>query len=898
MEPRRSLRQIRAWQRTHGPRGKGGVFALALASILGLSPISDADALEQPVGDAQAIIETAPVANAGDAADDVAIWRDPANPARSIVIGNDKLGALEVYDMSGALIQRFDGGFYGNVDTRTGMQTGSGSVDIAVTYRLGIRVFGINPTTRQLANITDGATGSIPSPVGGEGICLYRSAATDRIYVFANARDGRIAQFSLTDTDADGLVEGTVVRQWDVGGEVEGCVTDDELGHLYISEEDEAIWKYGAEPTASTDPASRVAVDRPIAAGGHFRPDAEGLTLVYLADGGGYLIASSQAGSNTLNSFLVYDRLGSNPFIREFKIVDGPSVDGCGWTDGIDALAADLGPGLSNGVFICQDNNNTSPGSSGNQNFKFVPLERVVGLSGGGPPPAPGTVKMVVADPSALIAGEIAIRDRLMNSGYTVSIVDDNAVVASDAIGAAFVFVSSTVGDATLGAKLRDVPQPVWIAKPFSFDNMLMTGSVANVDYGNVSTDSVTITDTTHPLSAGLAGTVLVTPTNKTKSWGLPGPAADVVATAGGKPTTFAYQTGDQLVGGTTAPGCRLTSPAFQGGPTSFTAAAWAMFDAAATYAASNCDVQPPPDDALPTITLLSPTDGDTVVGDVAAVADASDVEGILHVQFFVDGISVGIDADGLDGWGLSWDSTTVPDGVVTLLVEVTDTAGQHASDSAVITVDNNSSPGTVKMVVADPSALIAGEIAIRDRLMNSGYTVSIVDDNAVVASDAIGAAFVFVSSTVGDATLGAKLRDVPQPVWIAKPFSFDNMLMTGSVANVDYGNVSTDSVTITDTTHPLSAGLAGTVLVTPTNKTKSWGLPGPAADVVATAGGKPTTFAYQTGDQLVGGTTAPGCRLTSPAFQGGPTSFTAAAWAMFDAAATYAASNCESLSG
>ena len=164
-------------------------------------------------------------------------------------------------------------------------------------------------------------------------------------------------------------------------------------------------------------------------------------------------------------------------------------------------------------------------------------------------------------------------------------------------------------------------------------------------------------------------------------------------------------------------------------------------------------------------------------------------------------------------------------------------------------------------MVVADPSALIAGEIAIRDRLMNSGYTVSIVDDNAVVASDAIGAAFVFVSSTVGDAILGAKLRDVPQPVWIAKPYSFDNMLMTGTVANVDYGNVSTDSVTITDATHPLAAGLTGTVLVTPANKTKSWGLPGSAADVVATAGGKPTTFVYQTGDQLVGGTT--GARLS-----------------------------------
>ena len=236
----------------HGSRGTSAILVLALASILTLSPISDAKALEQPVGDALAIVETTPVSNAGDAADDVAIWRDPANPARSIVIGNDKLGALEVYDMSGALIQRFDGGFYGNVDTRTGMQTGIGSVDIAVTYRLGIRVFGIDPTTRQLGNITDTATGSIPSPIGGEGLCLYRSAASGRMYVFANARDGRVAQFSLTDTDADGLVEGTVVRQWDVGGEVEGCVTDDQLGHLYISEEDEAIWKYGAEPTAST----------------------------------------------------------------------------------------------------------------------------------------------------------------------------------------------------------------------------------------------------------------------------------------------------------------------------------------------------------------------------------------------------------------------------------------------------------------------------------------------------------------------------------------------------------------------------------------------------------------------------------------------------------------------
>ena len=77
------------------------------------------------------------------------------------MIGNDKLGALEVYDLSGARIQRFTGGFFGNVDIRHGFVTGTGTTDIAVTYRDGIRVYGINPATRLLTNITDSATGSI-----------------------------------------------------------------------------------------------------------------------------------------------------------------------------------------------------------------------------------------------------------------------------------------------------------------------------------------------------------------------------------------------------------------------------------------------------------------------------------------------------------------------------------------------------------------------------------------------------------------------------------------------------------------------------------------------------------------------------------------------------------------
>ena len=286
------------------------------------------------------------------------------------------------------------------------------------------------------------------------------------MFVFVNARDGRVAQFGLDDSDADGLVEGTVIRQWDVGAEVEGCVADDLLGRLYISEETQAIWRYGAGPSDPTDAGSRVAVDRPIAAGGHFRPDAEGLTIVYTADGGGYLIASSQAASDTLNSYLVFDRLGGNAFIREFRVVDGPTVDGCGRTDGIDALSADLGPGFREGVFICRTTTIRCPGALGTRTSSS---SRSSALS------ASRTAATAHSRygrdggqlAAALISGETAVRDRLTNAGYTVSIVDDNAVTAADASGAAFVFVSSSVNDATVGTKLRPVPQPVWWPSPF-----------------------------------------------------------------------------------------------------------------------------------------------------------------------------------------------------------------------------------------------------------------------------------------------------------------------------------------------------------------------------------------------------------------------------------------------
>ena len=122
---------------------------------------------------------------------------------------------------------------------------------LVVVYRKGIRVYTIDPTTRQLSNITDTASGSIASSIGGEGLCLYTSPADGSTYAFVIARDGRVAQYELLDGDRDGRIEGQSRRTWNVGSEAEGCVADDSDRSLYISEEAVGIWQYPADPNAA-----------------------------------------------------------------------------------------------------------------------------------------------------------------------------------------------------------------------------------------------------------------------------------------------------------------------------------------------------------------------------------------------------------------------------------------------------------------------------------------------------------------------------------------------------------------------------------------------------------------------------------------------------------------------
>jgi thermitase len=93
--------------------------------------------------------------------------------------------------------------------------------------------------------------------------------------------------------------------------------------------------------------------------------------------------------------------------------------------------------------------------------------------------------------------------------------------------------------------------------------------------------------------------------------------------------------------------------------------------------------------DHPPTVTITNPTDGDTLSGTVTVTADATDDNGVTQVEFLVGGGSIGVDADGSDGWSASWATTEYGGGSHTVSATATDTAGQTAVDSVTVSVSN-----------------------------------------------------------------------------------------------------------------------------------------------------------------------------------------------------------------
>ena len=186
-------------------------------------------------------VETTPVSHRGDAADDAAIWVNPSDPARSTIIGTDKLGGIAVYDRAGTQLQyRDENATNNNVDLRTDFPLGDQRVALVAAsdrtryytrdqtqYHRRIVLYSVDPAT---GTLTD-PVGTIRADYEPYGLCMYRSQASGRFYVFVTGRnlvgdlDGYVEQWELSD-NGSGQIDAEKVRSFGVGSLSEGCVAD------------------------------------------------------------------------------------------------------------------------------------------------------------------------------------------------------------------------------------------------------------------------------------------------------------------------------------------------------------------------------------------------------------------------------------------------------------------------------------------------------------------------------------------------------------------------------------------------------------------------------------------------------------------------------------------------
>ncbi|MBO9499193.1 MAG: phytase [Novosphingobium sp.] len=344
-------------------------FIPVLGSALLLATPAAMPAAAQTV-EIAAVRETEPVASAGDSADDPAIWRDPADPAKSLIVATDKSRGLDVYDLTGKRVASAPAGLVNNVDLRAGVLIrGRSAILVGASDRTAdpkgrIALYALETAPAGLRHLADVVV-SEGGPAKVYGFCLWRRSARE-VHAFVPYNDGTIRQYRLDLTRATPTA--TLVREVRLGSKTEGCVVDDRTGRLYVSEERVGVWRIDAAPGSRAAPVMFAAID-----GVNLKPDIEGLAIVPRGRAGGFLVASSQND----NAYSAYG-LESGRLAAHFRIAGSAGIDGVTDTDGLEFAPGSFGAPFDQGLFVVQDGDN----SPANQNFKLVPGSALLGLLG------------------------------------------------------------------------------------------------------------------------------------------------------------------------------------------------------------------------------------------------------------------------------------------------------------------------------------------------------------------------------------------------------------------------------------------------------------------------------------------------------------------------------------
>jgi 3-phytase len=331
-------------------------LSLFLAGCATELPIGERIARATPAVNVVARGETVPVGSVNqDAADDPAIWRNPARPEASLIVGTDKKAGLYAYDLEGKIRDFYDAGRVNNVDLRADiLVAGTPRIVVAASDRNNIAqakvaLFTLDPDTAKLTPLGTLAAGT------GEayGICLAQTEG--KLYAFMVLKDGTIHQLALN--LADQTPSGQIVRTVKLATQSEGCVVDEKTQRLYVAEEDVGLWRFDARPTGALTPSKIAAAD-----GKNIVADAEGVALAEGPGDARYILVSSQGD----NAYTIY-KASDESYVGRFRIAAG-AFGATEETDGIELIVGDFGPAFPGGLFIAQDGMQ----AGGAQNFKLV----------------------------------------------------------------------------------------------------------------------------------------------------------------------------------------------------------------------------------------------------------------------------------------------------------------------------------------------------------------------------------------------------------------------------------------------------------------------------------------------------------------------------------------------
>lgn len=346
-------------------RSLSAIATLALLSACATLPPP------QPAIDVAARVETVPVGTlATDAADDPAIWRNPANPGASLIVGTDKRAGLYVYDLAGQRRSFTAAGEINNVDLRADVALNGRSVILVGASNRNsltsphLSLFTLDEASGALTALADLAAGDATGEAYG--FCFGQSApgALPRAYIVT--KQGRVLDLALT-LATNGTIIARLERSFGVSTQAEGCVVDDRTQMLYLGEEDVGIWRFDlSQPQPAPTPFAIVGPDTGLVA------DVEGLALAPAGANGGLLVASSQGD----NAYALFD-LSTGQLRGRFRI-NGGAIDGTYDTDGIELMLGDFGPQFPGGLFVAQDGNNAPDA----QNFKLLRWDEVIAALG------------------------------------------------------------------------------------------------------------------------------------------------------------------------------------------------------------------------------------------------------------------------------------------------------------------------------------------------------------------------------------------------------------------------------------------------------------------------------------------------------------------------------------